>query len=91
MKAYHFSELPMTMGTHEIERGPSTDFQRQLSATIQDMWVAFARDPEKGLARWEWQAASRTCSNPLVLGKNDVLFQQENNDHREIPLVGGKD
>ncbi|KAK2754874.1 hypothetical protein FQN54_006767 [Arachnomyces sp. PD_36] len=91
MKAYHFSELPMIMGTHEIERGQSTDFQRQLSETMQDMWVAFARDPEKGLSAWGWQAASCECSSPMVLGKNKTLFHQENNpSQREIPLVGGK-
>ncbi|RMZ88736.1 hypothetical protein DV736_g4032, partial [Chaetothyriales sp. CBS 134916] len=35
MKAYDFSELPTLMGTHEIERRRSADFQRELSAIMQ--------------------------------------------------------
>jgi carboxylesterase type B len=93
MKAYHFSELPMLMGTHEIERGPSTDFQRQLSATMQDMWVDFARDPERGLQKqWGWTAVGRENCSAMVLGKDGVLFQQGGMGNslgtREIPLVG---
>lgn len=91
MKAYHFAELPMLMGTHEIERGPSTEFQRQLSEIMQDMWVDFARDPEKGLARWGWEAASRGCFSAMVLGKDEILFQQENKSPRDIALISGKE
>lgn len=87
MKAYHFAELPMLMGTHEIERGSSTEFQRQLSAVMQDMWVGFARDPEEGLARWGWEAASQGCFSAMVLGKGGILFQQENKPAREVAVM----
>jgi len=76
MKAYHFSELPMIMGTHSVERGRSTEFQQQLSTTMQEMWVEFARDPEKGLAKWGWEAAREDSYHAMVLGRNGVLFQQ---------------
>lgn len=87
MKAYHFAELPMLMGTHEIERGSSTVFQRQLSEVMQDMWVDFARDPEEGLARWGWEPASQGCFSAMVLGKDGILFQQENKPAREVAVM----
>lgn len=87
MKAYHFAELPMLMGTHEIERGSSTEFQRQLSEVMQDMWVDFARDPEEGLARWGWGPASQGCFRAMVLGKNGILFQQEDKPAREVAVM----
>jgi carboxylesterase type B len=93
MRAYHFSELPMVMGTHEIERGPSTDFQRQLSGIMQDMWLDFARDPEKGLSeRWGWEPASSRDSEAMVLGREGVLFRQGNKSKTSgnIAVVGGK-
>lgn len=79
MKSYHFCELPIIMGTHEIERGPSSGFQRQLSQAMQEMWVNFANDPEKGLAtRWGWKPASKENGySPMVLGKQGVLLQQD--------------
>ena len=90
MKAYHISEVPMIMGTYEIERRQPTDFQRQLSAAMQDMWVAFARDPERGLDKWQWQPASRETLEPMVLGKNGVLLHQEGKPRGDMVVVGGK-
>lgn len=88
MKAYHFSELPMIMGTHEIERGPSSEFQRLLSATMQAVWVDFACDPERGLANWGWKASDQEDSSAMVLGRDGVLFQQGDKSSGDISLVG---
>lgn len=79
----------MLMGTHEIERGRSTGFQRQLSKTMQAMWVDFARDPERGLTKWGWEPASLDNSSALVLGKDGVLFQQGDKSFGKLALVGG--
>ena len=67
----------MLIGTHSIERGPSTLFQKDLSRTMQKMWVDFARDPETELAaKWDWQAVDTRNKAPMVLGKDGVLMQQ---------------
>ena len=90
MKAYHFSEMPMIMGTHEIERGPSTTFQRELSTIMQTMLVDFSRDPERGLSKWGWKSASRDDSSPMVLGKDGVLFQQQETASSSVASIGEK-
>ncbi|EOD49267.1 putative chlorogenic acid esterase precursor protein [Neofusicoccum parvum UCRNP2] len=59
--AYHSSELPLLFGTHGDFRGASTAFEVEVSHALQDAWVAFARDPKKGLDGVEW---------PKYKGKN---------------------
>ncbi|KAI7482988.1 acetylcholinesterase [Hortaea werneckii] len=59
MGAYHSSELPMLFGTHPNFRGPSTPLEYATSHAFQDAYVAFARDPEHGLAMQDWQQYSR--------------------------------
>lgn len=54
MGAYHSSELPMIMGTFGDFRGPGTPFQSATSQAMQDMFLAFANDPENGLSRVGW-------------------------------------
>lgn len=54
MGAYHSSELPLIFGTYGDFRGNGTDFQRATSEAMQDMYLAFALDPEEGLARMGW-------------------------------------
>ena len=54
MGAYHSSELPMIMGTFGDFRGRGTSFQSATSQVMQDMYLAFARDPENGLAAIGW-------------------------------------
>ncbi|KAH7303505.1 Alpha/Beta hydrolase protein [Stachybotrys elegans] len=53
MGAYHTAELPMIMGTHEIQ-GPSGEFERSVSERMQDVYMEFARDPANGPARAGW-------------------------------------
>ncbi|KAF2717201.1 acetylcholinesterase [Polychaeton citri CBS 116435] len=55
MGAYHSSELPLIMGTHPNYRGPSTQLEYDTSHAMQDAWVAFAKNPEYGLANVGWQ------------------------------------
>lgn len=61
------------MGTHSDYRNPSTDFESRLSEKMQDMWLAFAKDPWNGLRRHSWSPYS-SDGTALVLGKDDVLI-----------------
>jgi carboxylesterase type B len=54
--AYHSSELPMLFGTHDIVRGPSPPFEYAVSHRMQDLWLAFMRDPYNGLQAQGWPA-----------------------------------
>ncbi|KAH8657042.1 Alpha/Beta hydrolase protein [Tricladium varicosporioides] len=54
--AYHSSELPLIFGTHDIA-GPSTEFEYAVSHRMQDLWLAFMRNPVNGLPSQGWQAA----------------------------------
>ncbi|KAJ5112861.1 hypothetical protein N7456_001395 [Penicillium angulare] len=54
MGAYHSSELPMIFGTYADVGGQGTQFQKDTSETMQDLWLAFARDPENGLSNLGW-------------------------------------
>lgn len=54
MGAYHSSELPLIFGTYGDFRGHGTAFQKETSEAMQDMFLAFARDPENGLAQAGW-------------------------------------
>lgn len=47
--AYHVPELPLIFGTHDIAQGPSTDCEIAVSRRMQDLWLAFMKDPIKGL------------------------------------------
>src|SRR5215469_2896477 len=47
--AYHWSELPLIFGTSGIGRGENTSFELAGSHRIQDLWLAFITDLEKGL------------------------------------------
>ena len=52
--AYHSSELPMIFGTHDIVRGPSPQFAYDVSHRMQDLWLAFMKDPHNGLPEQGW-------------------------------------
>jgi acetylcholinesterase len=76
MGSYHFSELPLIMGTHGDYRGSSTAFETELSNTMQDLWLAFAKDPNGGLTSSSWTPYSSN-GTALVLGRDDTLVQNE--------------
>lgn len=45
--AYHASELPMVFGTYDQFRGPGTEFEKETSEKMQDLWLKFAENPAK--------------------------------------------
>ncbi|CZT46053.1 related to triacylglycerol lipase V precursor [Rhynchosporium secalis] len=51
--AYHSSELPLIFGTDGLN-GESTTFEKEVSYVMQDAYLAFARDPVKGLEEVGW-------------------------------------
>ncbi|KAH8672772.1 carboxylesterase-like protein [Tricladium varicosporioides] len=73
MGAYHSSELPLLFGTHGDFRGASTPFESQLSATMQNLWVAFAREGASGLTAMGWPKYGNGAI--LQFGKDGVLMQ----------------
>ncbi|KAK7516863.1 carboxylesterase [Phyllosticta citriasiana] len=73
--AYHGSELPLLFGTHADFRGNSTPFEYELSHTLQDAWVAFARDPENGLDRLGWPAYEEKGGQVRKFSVDGVLVQ----------------
>ncbi|KAE8312648.1 Alpha/Beta hydrolase protein [Aspergillus transmontanensis] len=64
--AYHTSELPLIFGTSSIY-GPDSHFERAVSAKMQDLWVAFAKDPEDGLVHQGWPKAGSTDGKVMIL------------------------
>lgn len=65
MGAYHGAELPLLMGTHPKFRGNSTPEEYTTSRAFQDAYVAFAADPDNGLAGQDWKAYT-------ILGSEEV-------------------
>ncbi|KAK8214673.1 carboxylesterase [Phyllosticta capitalensis] len=78
MGAYHESELPLLFGTHADFRGNSTPFEYEVSHTMQDTWVAFARDPENGLDRLGWPAYAAKDGQVRKFAVDGVLAQMGN-------------
>ena len=64
------------MGTHADFRGNSTPFEYALSHTMQDLWLAFAKDPESGLLGLGWPKSSVNGS-VMVLGEDGSLMHLE--------------
>lgn len=64
MGAYHSGDLPMLFGTYNDFRGNGTAFETATSEAMQDLWLAFAKDPEMGLQGMGWPA---TSTGQLVL------------------------
>jgi carboxylesterase type B len=75
MGAYHFSDLPLVMGTHAEFRGNSTPFEYALSETIQDYWLAFIKDPDHGLTAAGWPEYNTSNKTMLILGEGGKLIQ----------------
>ncbi|KAJ7103848.1 Alpha/Beta hydrolase protein [Mycena epipterygia] len=72
--AYHASELLLIFGTAGQYHSASTAYEDDVSVKMQDLWLAFARDPLKGLqgAGWEPHAVGKA----VLLGDADALLKQ---------------
>lgn len=54
MGAYHFSELPLLMGSHDLFRHNSSTYEFQVSNAMQDLWRVFGANPKHGLQKAGW-------------------------------------
>ncbi|KAH7128128.1 Alpha/Beta hydrolase protein [Dendryphion nanum] len=85
--AYHSAELPLIFGTHDIARSKSTPFEYAVSEKMQDYWVAFARDPERGLGRLGWKSY-RPEGEAVLIGYKDVVSQPIKESRLDEACVG---
>jgi acetylcholinesterase len=67
--AYHASELPLIFGTAGDFHGASTAYENTVSSKMQDLWVAFAKDPEHGLRKLGWGTYGE--GKAAILGATD--------------------
>ena len=79
--AYHGAEIPLITGTYGNFRGEGTAFERSVSEKMQDLWLAFARDPQDGLQKVGWSAASGGVGNvggsAVVFARDEKVVQKE--------------
>jgi hypothetical protein len=68
------AELPLLFGTHGDFRGESTVFEKELSAEMQDLWVAFAKNGAKGVEALGWPEYG-VNGTVLQFGRNEKLTQ----------------
>ncbi|KAJ3557787.1 hypothetical protein NP233_g11658 [Leucocoprinus birnbaumii] len=69
LRAWHASELPIVFGTYNQSTAiPKTQDEIALSRYMQSAWVAFARDPQKGLSNFGWPAYNPTSQSLVQLG-----------------------
>jgi carboxylesterase type B len=68
--AYHASELPLIFGTAGQFHGVSTQYEDVVSAKLQDLWLDFARDPQRGLQSAGWDTFG--AGKAVLLGDADA-------------------
>jgi acetylcholinesterase len=63
--AYHNAETPLVFGTYHLldHIAPSTEFQEQMSLSIQEHILAFAMDPYNGPQKLGWQPTDLEAPN----------------------------
>ncbi|KAH7336152.1 Alpha/Beta hydrolase protein [Rhexocercosporidium sp. MPI-PUGE-AT-0058] len=81
--AYHSSELPLIFGTHDIAYSESTPFEFAVSHRMQDLWLAFMKDPVNGLPSQGWEAYKPEG--------NGIEFAWDNQVTQTIALSGFDD
>ena len=64
------------MGTYGDYRGKPTPLETQVSHTMQDFWLAFAKDPEKGLLNEGWTPYSAN-GEAEVFARDGTVVQKE--------------
>jgi len=79
LRAYHASEIPIIFGTYNSSTfAPPTANEIIFSKYVQGAWVAFARDPQKGLVNYGWPLYNPTTVSVAQLGnvfnQTGVLF-----------------
>jgi carboxylesterase type B len=74
--AYHASELPLIFGTAGQFHGPSTEYEDLVSAKLQDLWLAYARDPQRGLQDAGWDSFG--AGKAVLLGGADAPLKSIN-------------
>lgn len=70
--AYHMSELPQVFGTRGLYDGAASSFEVETSNAMQNMWLAFAKDPE-GAEDAGW--AEFGSGNMVLFGTQDQAAQ----------------
>ncbi|SMQ53291.1 unnamed protein product [Zymoseptoria tritici ST99CH_3D7] len=63
MGAYHASDLTMLFGTYADGVGSSSPLEIETSETMEDLLLAFVRDPWHGLTKFSWPAYDPKAEN----------------------------
>ncbi|KAL4917341.1 Alpha/Beta hydrolase protein [Aspergillus aurantiobrunneus] len=71
--AYHSAEIPMLFGTYNMTNLPPRPASNEIEVSkyLQGAWVAFAKDPHKGLYNYGWPQFSFDESTLVNLGVGD--------------------
>ncbi|KAJ6549620.1 Alpha/Beta hydrolase protein [Mycena vulgaris] len=72
--AYHAAELPLIFGTTGQFHGVATAYEEEVSGKMQDLWLDFARDPERGLVAAGWDTFG--AGKAVFLGDPDAPVKQ---------------
>ena len=79
--ATHCSDIPLVFGTYGDFRGGETPFQRSVSEKMQDLWLAFAGNPQQGLQELDWPALSTgldyVAGQAIVFARDEKVVQME--------------
>ncbi|KAJ7664776.1 Alpha/Beta hydrolase protein, partial [Mycena rosella] len=68
------AHLPLIFGTAGQFHGPSTAYEDKVSGRLQDLWLAFAQDPEKGLQNAGWDTFG--AGKAVLLGDADTPMKE---------------
>ncbi|KAG6919329.1 hypothetical protein DXG01_006875 [Tephrocybe rancida] len=68
LRAYHSGDLPIWFGTYATTDPKPSKTEFELSKYVQRSWVAFARDPARGLLNFGWPLYDPTTSSLVQLG-----------------------
>jgi acetylcholinesterase len=72
--AYHASEIPLIMGTTGKFHGVSTEYEISVGEKMQDLWLAFAKDPVSGLRNAGWGSYGE--GKAIVIGDGKVTTKE---------------
>ncbi|KAF7906684.1 hypothetical protein EAF00_000963 [Botryotinia globosa] len=83
----HYAKLPKILEHNLIDvSGDGTRFQKDTSEAMQDLWLAFARDPENGLSNAGWPKYREGSVEVLGGEQNGTLVT-----HHATPKAGIED